>query len=135
MSHPSYPGGQFSFRDVTPKDFYFLSYLDEELKCNDLEKAVRLVCRLLLDPSLDKEILHLTLRDFNSLSMKVFQHILKDKIMATNEWLELAFHLGKQRWGQHVDWLESQPMSKISVMMNVQIQHAKKMEQDAKSKR
>ncbi len=46
--------------------------------------------------------------------------IFEGVIMPVDKWLELAFHLQKQRWDSSIDWLEQQPMSKILLMNRIQ---------------
>lgn len=47
------------------------------------------------------------------------ENIFEDNIYSVENWLEIAFHLSKQRWGPSVDWLENQPMSKIKAMLDI----------------
>lgn len=49
----------------------------------------------------------------------VLENILEDNILTVENWLEISFHLCKQRWDQSMDWLERQPMSKVKVMISV----------------
>ena len=44
----------------------------------------------------------------------------EEKIMPVDKWLELAYHLQKQRWDESIDWLEGQPVTKIQLMANIQ---------------
>lgn len=104
------------------------------MSCSDLEKAVRILCRLSVSRSQEEKILLLPIPEFNYLSLKVSEVVLNGKVMTPNEWLELAFHFCKQRWDDSVDWLEKQPMSKILVMVDIQVNYANKMKEDAKNK-
>lgn len=52
------------------------------------------------------------------------ENLLEGNILTVENWLEISFHLCKQRWDQSMDWLESQPMSKIKAMIDVVEQYA-----------
>jgi hypothetical protein len=49
----------------------------------------------------------------------VVKEVLDENVLTVENWLEISFHLCKQRWDQSMDWLESQPMSKIKAMLDV----------------
>jgi hypothetical protein len=55
-------------------------------------------------------------------------NILEGKVLEVENWLELAFHLCKQRWDNSVDWLETQPMSKIMLMLDIVKKHNEQQE-------
>lgn len=44
---------------------------------------------------------------------------IKDKVMQVDQWLEIGFHLCKQRWDSSMDWLEEQPVSKVLGMIQI----------------
>ena len=48
------------------------------------------------------------------------KELIEERIMTIEQWLEMAFHLCKQRWDDSIEWLETQPMSKILLMARVQ---------------
>ena len=48
------------------------------------------------------------------------EEVLEEKITPVDKWLELAYHLQKQRWDESIDWLEGQPVTKIQLMANIQ---------------
>ncbi len=52
--------------------------------------------------------------------------------MKVEQWLELAFHLCKQRWDSSVDWLENQPVSKILLMADIQSKFVEKQNEENK---
>lgn len=52
--------------------------------------------------------------------------------MSVENWLEIAFHLNKQRWDQSIDWLEAQPMSKIKTMIEINKKFADEQEAQVK---
>ena len=47
------------------------------------------------------------------------KELLTEKVMKVDQWLEMAFHLCKQRWDDSVEWLEVQPMTKILLMSRI----------------
>ncbi len=46
-------------------------------------------------------------------------NLLNDRVMKVEQWLEMAFHLCKQRWDDSIEWLEDQPVSKILLMAKI----------------
>lgn len=60
----------------------------------------------------------------------VIENILEGNILTVDNWLEVSFHLCKQRWDQSMDWLETQPMSKIRAMIDILERHVE-AEKDA----
>jgi hypothetical protein len=45
--------------------------------------------------------------------------LIQDKIFTLENWLETCFHMCKQRWDSSIDWLESQPISKVITMIDI----------------
>jgi hypothetical protein len=62
----------------------------------------------------------------------VSENILNENVLTVENWLEVAYHLCKQRWDSSVDWLEEQPMSKIQAMIQIVKNHAEEQEKEAK---
>ena len=62
----------------------------------------------------------------------VAETLLDKTILSVENWLEVAYHLCKQRWDSSVDWLETQPMSKINAMIDVVKRHAEEQEKEMK---
>ena len=62
----------------------------------------------------------------------VGDNILSENVLTVENWLEVAYHLCKQRWDSSVDWLEQQPMSKVQTMIQVVKSHAEEQEKEAK---
>lgn len=119
---PSVP--TFHFREVTPKDFYFAQIL----RASD-RSLLELVERLLLN----EEVLdYATYAQTSAILRWVADNILAEKILAVENWLEVAYHLCKQRWDSSVDWLESQPMSKINAMISIVEKNAERQEKEMK---
>ena len=112
------------FREITPKDFYFAQIL----RSSD-RSLLELVERLLLN----EEVLdYATYAQTSAVLRWVSENILAEKILAVENWLEVAYHLCKQRWDSSVDWLETQPMSKINAMISIVEKHAERQEKEMK---
>lgn len=115
---------QFHFREVTPKDFYFA----QVLRASD-RSLLELVERLLLN----EEVLdYATYAQTSAVLRWVADNILSEKILTVENWLEVAYHLCKQRWDSSIEWLESQPMSKITAMISIVEKHAAAQEKEMK---
>jgi hypothetical protein len=52
--------------------------------------------------------------------------------MPLEQWLTTAFHLCKQRWDSSIDWLESQPVPKVLLMIDIVNAHVKAQEAEMK---
>jgi hypothetical protein len=117
-------GPTFHFREITPKDFYFAQILRQSDK-----SQLELVERLLLNPeALDQANSTITRKVMEWVS----KNLLDKTILSVENWLEVAYHLCKQRWDSSVDWLETQPMSKINAMIEVVKKHAEEQEKEMK---
>ncbi len=111
-------------REVTPKDFYYAQILRTG------ERSFSpLVERLILNPEILGTI---PSRFFRSVLAWISENILQEKILSVENWLEVSFHLCKQRWDQSMDWLESQPMSKVLTMIEIVKKHAEEQEKQVK---
>jgi hypothetical protein len=85
--------------------------------------------KLLLNPEvLDSTSLPQTQEVFKWVS----ENVLDQNVLTVENWLEVSFHLCKQRWDSSVDWLERQPMSKIQTMIQIVKTHAEEQEKEAK---
>lgn len=60
------------------------------------------------------------------------ENILDNNVLTVENWLEVSFHLCKQRWDSSVDWLETQPMSKVMTMIDIVKRHNERQEDEAK---
>lgn len=58
--------------------------------------------------------------------------LLEEKVMKVEQWLEMAFHLCKQRWDSSIEWLESQPVTKILLMAHLQSVFVDKQNEESK---
>ncbi len=119
------PGGPtFHFREVTPKDFYLAQVL-RQAKRSQLE----IVERILINGAILDEATSTQTRQ----AVKWAIETLLDKAILTVEnWLEVAYHLCKQRWDDSIEWLEVQPMSKINLMIEIVKKHAEDQEKEMK---
>lgn len=108
----------FSVREVRPKDFYTISSWQND---GDSETVLRFKVFLLLslNPWSFRNFLRLPSRKALKLIKWMDEEILKESLMEPRYWMELAFALSKERWGSDLDWLENQPMSKVSTMLDV----------------
>lgn len=114
-------------REVRPKDFIFYRLLEDKK-----ESYLKLMVRLILNP----EILDsLRASQFRALCKWMSENILQDSLMSPENWLEVAFHLNKQRWDSAIDWLEQQPMSKIRLMMGINEKVAEQQRDEIKKSR
>lgn len=117
-------GPTFHLREVTPKDFYFAQILRQTDR-----SQVEMVERLILN----KEVLDsATSSQTRQAVTWVITTLLDKTILTVENWLEVAYHLCKQRWDSSVDWLEAQPMSKINAMIEVVRKHAEEQEKEMK---
>lgn len=114
----------FHIREIKPKDFYFAQLLRQKEN-----GYIPLVMRLLLNG----EVLDVTpLSQTQSIFKWVSENVLDQNVLTVENWLEVSFHLCKQRWDSSVDWLEEQPMSKIQTMIQIVKNHAEEQEKEAK---
>lgn len=113
--------GPVHFRDIIPKDFYFIQILkNSEVSNNDL--SIQILSRLLLDESsLDSLSISETRKTFEW----ALENLLSEKIMTIESWLQTAFHLCKQRWDSSIEWLETLPVPKLLLMIEILNQFAK----------
>lgn len=117
--------GPFHFRELTPKDFYFAQIL----RANENPNFTPLILRLLLNEEVLDSTPSFALR--KALEW-VSDNILKEKLMTVENWMEISFHLCKQRWDQSMDWLELQPVSKIFLMIDILQKHVEKENSEIK---
>jgi len=115
------------FREIRPKDFYFAQVLR-----NKEENPLKLIERLVfnLDDLLDLPVTP-TKRIFDWVS----EELLNEKIMTVENWLRAAYHMSKQRWGESLDWLESQPISKVLLMVDIIKEYNEEVEDQMKKSR
>ena len=112
------------FREIRPKDFYFAQVLR-----NKEENPLRLIERLILNFD---DFLDLPAVPAKKIFDWVSEELLNEKIMTVENWLRAAYHMGKQRWGESLDWLELQPMSKVLLMIDIIKEHNEEVEDQMK---
>jgi hypothetical protein len=117
-------GPIFHFREVTPKDFYFAQILRQTER-----SQLELVERLLINTEVLEEATSFQTRAAMRWAVET---LLEQTVLTVENWLEIAFHLCKQRWDSSVDWLEAQAMSKINAMIDIVKRHAEDQEKEMK---
>ena len=122
MTLPS--GPTFYLREICPKDFYLAQILRQKE-----EGYIPLVLRLLLNPEVLDEV---TISEARAVIQWMSTTLFDQNILTVENWLEIAYHLCKQRWDSSVDWLETQPMSKIQTMIQIVKNHAEEQEKEMK---
>lgn len=111
--------GPFHFRELTPKDFYFA----QVLRAKENPNFTDLILRLLLNDEVLDTAPATALRE----ALKwVGENLLTEKLMTVENWMEISFHLCKQRWDSSMDWLETQPVSKVMMMVDILQKHVEK---------
>jgi len=116
--------GPLHVREIRPKDFYFAQIL----RSKD-SSMTSLVERVILNQEVMDEI---PARYFAHHVKWISENVLDQKVLTVENWLEIGFHLCKQRWDQSMDWLENQPMSKIMAMIDIVKRHGEEQEKQAK---
>ena len=112
------------FRELCPKDFYLAQIL------RDKDSSILLLLdRLTLE---DSALNHFSTKQARKLLDWVVEELLSEKIMSVENWLESSYHLCKQRWDSSIDWLETQPISKILTMISIVNKHVEQQEAQIK---
>jgi hypothetical protein len=119
--------GPFHFREVRPKDFYLAQTIREKKG-----SFIPLIMRLSLNT---EQLLESPSPVFRAIIKWTIDTLLEENILTAENWMELSFHLNKQRWDSGVDWLENQPMSKIKVMISINEKVADDQEKQMKRNR
>ena len=113
--------GPVRFRDLTPKDFYFIQVLQNE-KLSDSDVAIAMVTRVLLE---EEPLELLSVFETRKTFEWVAENVLASRVMTVESWLQTAFHLCKQRWDASIEWMETLPVPKILLMIEILNQHIK----------
>lgn len=117
------------FREITPKDFYLGQILRQQER-----SYMELVVRLMLSP--EEHLDQISSKRFGSVVRWVTENLLEERLFTVENWLKTAFHLCKERWDSSIDWLETQPISKILTMISVTNEfHEKQAEESKKASR
>ncbi len=117
-------GPLFHFREITPKDFYRAQVIRQAER-----SQLEIVETLLLNPEILDEA---TSKQTRGAIKWAIDNLLDKTILTVENWLEVAYHLCKQRWDSSIDWMESQPMSKINLMIDIVRKHAEEQEKEMK---
>ena len=117
-------GPTFHFREVTPKDFYLAQVLRQSER-----SQLELIERILVNSDVLDEV---TSAQTRHVIKWVVDTLLDKTVLTVENWLEVAYHLCKQRWDSSIEWLETQPMSKISLMIDIVKKHAEEQEKEMK---
>jgi hypothetical protein len=111
-------------REIRPKDFYFAQIVRQKEG-----SAVEILDRLLLN----HEVLdHSTIPQAKAVFDWAAKHLLENNVFTVENWMEVSYHLCKQRWDASMDWLEMQPISKIHTMLDIVKKHADDVEKEQK---
>ena len=106
-------------RELCPSDFYWFSLVENDFPELSTSALSLLVLQLLLNA--DEDLLEkIPARMVRPLIWWMSENLVSGKVMKVDQWLETAFHLCKQRWDSSVDWMETQPISKILLMCTIQ---------------
>jgi len=107
-------------REVCPRDFYWFSLVENDYPDLDPGLFNLLLLLMLTDADeQDHELDQIPVGCLAPLSSWVMKELVSERVMKVEQWLEMSFHLCKQRWDDTTEWLESQPMSKILLMGRV----------------
>lgn len=90
---------------------------------------MQIISRLLID---ETTLEQLTVSQTRKAFEWALNSLLAEKIMTVEGWLQTAFHLCKQRWDSSIEWLETQPVPKILLMVEILNQHNKEQEAEMK---
>ena len=118
-------------REVCPRDFYWFSVVENDFP--DLSPLAQTLLMIALLSDEDESVLDLIpASSIGPLAKWMMKELVEERIMKVDKWLEMAFHLCKQRWDESIEWIEQQPMSKVLLMMRIQSQFNEKQEREMK---
>jgi len=83
----------------------------------------------------ETDLLHVPKSAIAPLLWWMSKNLLEEKVMKLDQWYETAFHLCKQRFDTTMDWMETQPISKILLMVQVITKYAKEQEREMRKAR
>ena len=122
-----------TLRELRPKDLYFVECLKKENGEDEVPEIfffLEMISRL-SDFDMDY-VMDMGSKDFKGLMNWFAKEILEAKMMGVYQFLEIAFHLCKQRWDSSVDWLENQPMSKVLTMVDITTKYSERQSAEMK---
>ena len=125
---------RYVLRDVIPKDFYWFALVENDFPDIKPQHQMLLIIAMLLDG--DESILDFIPSDHVApLSIWMTENLLNEKVMKLDQWYEMAFHLCKQRFDATMEWMENQPMPKLTLMTNTVTKFAKEQEREMRKAR
>ena len=83
----------------------------------------------------ETDLLYIPKRSIAPLLWWMSKNLLDEKVMKLDQWYETAFHLCKQRFDTTLEWMETQPISKILLMVQVITKYAKEQEREMRKAR
>jgi len=114
----------FHLRELCPNDFYLAQVVRQQ------EKSVfEIIQRLILN---DEVLETASIRETRAMINWAVETLVDKNVLTVENWLQVAYNLCKQRWDSSIDWLETQPMSKIHTMIQIVQQHVEEQEKEAK---
>jgi hypothetical protein len=114
----------FHLREICPKDFYLAQVVRQQ------ERSVfEIIQRLILN---DEVLETASIREARAMINWAVETLVDKNVLTVENWLQVAYNLCKQRWDSSIDWLETQPMSKIHTMIQIVRQHVEEQEKEAK---
>jgi len=119
------------FRELTPKDFYFFSLISNDYP-DITQSHLSILLILRLGGLTEKDLEIIPARFIKPVADWMGPELLNDRVMKVDQWLELAFHLCKQRWDSSIKWLEDQPVSKVLLMAKIQSDFVTKQNEETK---
>lgn len=124
----------FIFREICPRDFYWFALVENDYPDLPTQTLSLLIFALLLDE--DEYVLDsIPSRYLPPVLQWMMETLITEKVMKVEQWLEFAFHMCKQRWDNTIDWLETQPMSKILLMGRIQTKFVQEQNREMKKGR
>ena len=124
----------YVFRDIIPKDYYWFALVENDFPDLDDTVQILLIICMLLDQEedvLDK----IPKKHIGVIGWWLGIELLGEKVMKLAQWYEVAFHLCKQRFDVSMEWLEEQPVPKITLMTQTLTKFAKEQEREMKKAR
>ena len=105
-------------REVTPKDFYLAAALQDQGGSMD---------PLLHNLVVNQDVLeNYTAREFRQIMVWTRENIIDGSLMEISDWMKMALVLMDGAWDQSLDWLETQPFSKIQSFVDATVEYRKK---------
>jgi len=123
-------------REVCPRDFYWFSLVENDYPEIPPGLFNLLLILILTDADEDNhELDKIPAKCLAPLSSWMMKELVAERVMKVEQWLEMSFHLCKQRWDDTTEWLESQPMSKILLMSRVVSKFVAEQNREMKKKK